>query len=570
MRFTRLATTFAVAILVAAPALAQIPSSARRLGQSGATAPKLLVATPHAFTSSDSLAAVQAGNAMRLRMEKVVGTTYQVVPVKQMNEALRQYGYPDDAILPPAVARRFALELQARALVSSTLSKAGGGSYVLTARLAGVNDDAGNVIAVTQDPGQTLEALGQKAADKFAAAVKSAESAKACVDQRATKPDKAVEAANKAIATLPNHGLAEYCLAQIAQDRKAPPAEILTHLQNAVKGDPQSLPAWTALATQHETRGDSAKVIEAFQQMLLAAPTNQALRETAFKLFLQYGHPDAAVDVAEEGLKLDPTNADLWDLLSNAHATIGNFPKAIDALEQVYENDPSKADSTYYLKITVFAAAQPDTVRLLKWARLGVDKYPENVTLLGQLVTAYSLAGPSDSLVATTTRLIAVDTTAVTPALAAAKTLAEQKKVTQALPFTDFAVRYGDADAKENAAAILTNGAVPMLQQPGQDLPGAAETLRRAVAAANPSGRVAPSANYLLGLATFFQVPPIDKQAEATKSCDLARQEDTLLKEAEAALRLGRATRPDEADKNLGFIQQFKPRVASMLSAYCK
>jgi tetratricopeptide (TPR) repeat protein len=296
--------------------------------------------------------------------------------------------------------------------------------------------------------------------------------------------------------------------------------------------------------------------------MLLAAPTNQALRETAFKLFLQYGHPDAAVDVAEEGLKLDPTNADLWDLLSNAQATIGNFPKAIDALEQVYENDPSKADSTYYLKITVFAAAQPDTVRLLKWARLGVDK-PENVAAR-QLVITCDWRGCRTAW-SQQRRLIAVDTTAVTPALAAAKTLAEQKKVTQALPFTDFAVRYGDADAKENAAAILTNGAVPMLQQPGQDLPGAAETLRRAVAAANPSGRVAPSANYLLvrrssGAADW-------PAGRGCKSCDLADRRPCSGSGDRAPARQGaRRRKPTRISASSGN----SSRVASMLSAYCK
>ena len=82
---------------------------------------------------------------------------------------------------------------------------------------------------------------------------------------------------------------------------------------------------------------------------------------------------------------------------------------------------------------------------------------------------------------------------------------------------------------------------------------------------------MAPAANYLLGLATLFQVPQIDPQAEKGKSCDLAKQEETLLGEAETALD-GRAqsVNPEAVDKNLGIIKQYKPRVASMLKAYCK
>ena len=137
------------------------------------------------------------------------------------------------------------------------------------------------------------------------------------------------------------------------------------------------------------------------------------------------------------------------------------------------------------------------------------------------------------------------------------------------MPFLEFAIKHGDAQAKENAAALLYTGAAPLLQQP-QDLAGAAELLRMSVKAANPAGKVYPAANYLLGLATLFQVPQIDPQAEKQKSCDLARQEETLLAEADSALTAGRAVNPEAADKNLGIIKQYKPRVASMFKAYCK
>jgi hypothetical protein len=91
-----------------------------------------------------------------------------------------------------------------------------------------------------------------------------------------------------------------------------------------------------------------------------------------------------------------------------------------------------------------------------------------------------------------------------------------------------------------------------------------------AVGAANPSGKVYPAANYLLGLATLFQVPQVDPQAEKGKSCDLAKQEQALLNDAETALNAGQSVNPDAVAKNLGIIKQYKPRVASMLKAYCK
>ncbi|MFL5492463.1 MAG: hypothetical protein ACJ8AV_13680, partial [Gemmatimonadales bacterium] len=112
-------------------------------------------------------------------------------------------------------------------------------------------------------------------------------------------------------------------------------------------------------------------------------------------------------------------------------------------------------------------------------------------------------------------------------------------------------------------------GAAPLLQQP-QDLQGASELLKLAVGAANPSGKVYPAANYLLGLATLFQVPQIDPQAEKGKSCDLAHQEETLLGDAEKYLTAGQTVNQEAVNKNLGIIKQYKPRVASMIKAYCK
>ena len=209
-----------------------------------------------------------------------------------------------------------------------------------------------------------------------------------------------------------------------------------------------------------------------------------------------------------------------------------------------------------------------------------MKKYPDNPTLLGYLNRAYAMTGQTDSVVAITNKIIAKDTTAVVPALAAAQALivppagattdsAKRGRPKEALPFLEYAIKYGDAQAKENAAALLYQGAAPLLQQP-QDLAGAAELLRLSAKNANPTGKVYPAANYLLGLATLFQVPQIDPQAEKTKSCDLARQEETLLTEADSALTAGRTVNPEAVDKNLGIIKQYKPRVASMIKAYCK
>jgi tetratricopeptide (TPR) repeat protein len=592
-----LSRSVVVALLTSAlagPVAAQgIPRNARTT-QVAANAPRLMVANPFAFAPTDSANAVHIGSAAREEMKAIAGRNFTVIEQSQMNDALKQYGYPIDAILSPPLATTLAKNIQARVIMTASMARGEGNRSTVTARLTGVNDDAGYVVTITQGAGQPPDDFGKKLARALEPALKSLPDAKACIDQRTTKPDKAEEAAKKAIKTLPNNGLAEYCLAQLAMDKKAPREEVVKHLQASTKGDPLSLPVWTALATQYQQTNDTANTLIAFEQMLRVAPTNQKLREELFKYFLQSGHSETALKVADEGLKLDPYNADLYDLKSNACLFLSNFKCAVDALETMYTTDSTKADTLFFTKISAAAAEgeKPDTARLLKWSQLGVKKYPNNLTLLGYLNKAYSMAGPVDSVISVTNRIIAKDTTAtgVTAALAAARALivppeqgpaktnrpgatTDSVKFTprskEAVPFIEFALKHGDAQAKENAAALLYGGAAPLLQQP-QDLVGAAELLRMSVKAANPSGKVYPAANYLLGLATLFQVPQIDPQAEKQKSCDLAKQEQALLAESDSALTAGRPANPEAVDKNLAIIKKYQPRVKSMMKVYCK
>ena len=599
MNLFRIVTLVALSGALSLPLAAQgIPRNAARTTVS--MAPRFMVANPFAFAPGDSAPAVAIGTGMREEMKGVVGRDYQVVEQQQMNDALTQYGYPKDAILSPGLAATLAKNIQARFIVTSTLAKVQGGRYNVTARVLGVNDDAGNVVTLTQQSGESPQAFGKRLAKALEPLVESLSDAKACVEQRTSKPDKAAEAAQKAIKAVPNHGLAHYCLALLAQDKKAPRAEIVKHLRASTKGDSLSLPVWTALATQYQQANDTASTLVAFKQMLRVAPTNQKLREELFKYFLQSGHPETALEVADEGLKIDPYNADLYDLKSNACLFLSNFKCAVDALETMYATDSTKADTLFFTKISAAAAEgeKPDTVRLLKWSQIGVRKYPDNPTLLGYLNRAYSMTGQVDSVVAVTNRIIAKDTTAIVPALEAAQALinappaaggtpattdtvnrgaapadtaaVSPSRAKEALPFLEFAMKYGDPQAKENAAALLYTAGAKLLQSQPQDLQGAAELLRLAVQNANPSGKVGPASNYLLGLAMLFQVPQLDPQAEKQKSCDIARQMETLLNESETALTAGRSVNQEAVDKNLGIIKQYKPRVASMLKAYCK
>ena len=606
MRLTPLVLAGVAIALPLAPSVAQLRSS--RPPVQVQNLPRLLIANPFSFSAQDSATAVRIGAGMRDKVEGIADKWFKTITRVQMNEALLQYAYPADAVLPPLVARQLAQSLNARVMVSSTLLRGEGGRMSVEARLAGLTDDAGHMIRAVQLPNQSFEEFGAKLGDSLGPAFRALPDAKICENLRGTNTLKAKEAAAKALRMVPNHGLAEWCLAQIAIKDKAPVDSVIAHLKASTRGDRLSLDAWTALGVQYQAKGDSTQTIETFKEMLRVAPTNEELRKTAFRLFQNYGRPDAAEDVADEGIKLDPANANFWDLKFGACIAQGKPEKnkcAIDALENVYALDSTKADTMFFTKMT-FAASQPigvanvtvdstvrasadsagtqvrrdsvvklrrevqviDSARFVKWARMGATKFPNHGYLLAQLAAAYALAGPVDSAVATAKRLMAVDSSDVSPVLRVTQALIDANRIPEAIPLATYVERFGDDDAKLNYANRLARAGLPLLQT---NLPVALEASRTAVRVAPKGNQVHALANFVLGAAAIISTAPIDAEVMKTKSCDQVKQLETLVNEAATALEIGKGISPETAAKYLGAVQHYREvRLPQMTKVYCK
>jgi tetratricopeptide (TPR) repeat protein len=583
MRVTRVLLHALLAGSTATAVAAQIPTR-RPASQPSNNAPRLLVANPHSFNAADSAPAVAIGEGLRKAVDKAAGNQFRVLTRQDMNNALVEFGYPADAILAPQPQRNLAQSLNARVLVATILTKDAGGKMVVTARFAGLNDEAGYVITQTQAAGQSPQDLGDKIGSGFAPVIKSWDQAKGCVDQAKTAPAKATEAARKAITQVPTHGLANYCLGQLAlaKGTKADSAAAMRFFGEAVKGDPLSLNAWTQIAAGYEVAGDTTKTVDALQQMLRIAPTNQPLRDLVFKKLLAYGKPELAEAVATEGLTLDPGNPDLFDLRANSRIFRENYNGALEDLEHIAALDSTRADSTFYMKylITATASSTPDTARILKFSAAAAQKFPTNTTLFKQVIGAYAMVGARDSLLAGLGKLAATDApSAVGYALQMAKERQDAKDFPGADPFIAVAVQYGDSTAKESAAGLIFQGIVPLLQSKPPEFQKAADSLRTTLKLVQPTSRLYPIMSYYFALSAVNVIVAKDKEAESTKSCEVAKTLEPLVSEAEIAVT---ASAPYVApgasgegqkgvwDQLSKYIPGEKTRSASMVKAYCK
>ncbi len=557
----------------AAPLAAQLRASRPAAPQRNL--PRLLVANPHTFVAADSAPAVRVGQGMRSKLEGVADRWFTVIQRDQMNDALTQYGYPPDAVLPPLVARQLGSQLQARASIISTLAREGG-QLKVEARVLSGNDQTGHLVTMTQVAGQSPEDLGSKLAESMRGAFSALPDAKACYEESQTNPSKAAEAARKAIRAQPNHALAELCLAQLAVARKAPTDEILAHYKNATEGDRFSLEAWGGLLGQYQTKGDTTNIIETYSQLILIAPNNQRVVEDAVRFFIVAGKPDIGEEKAREAIARDPSNPDNYNMLSTA-CLVQEKPEknqcALEALEHVFTLDTTKMDTLNLQKMLFIASRDSaQAPAYLKWSQRAVGKFPNNGYFLGELASAYALTGPVDSLVAVTRRLVAADKSDLTPVIRAVRALLKEKRYAEALEVGGAIEQGGqDTDKATLGAVLAQEGGLPVLQSEPVDFVLAEQFGSRAVALLREGTRQHQLASYVLGFGKLGQIPTKDAAAVEAKTCEGATALEQWISETVTALRAGQPIQAEAVGSRIQSLESSYPqRIAQMKKAFCR
>lgn len=527
--------TLVAAMAAAAPSAPQgIPKGATISGSVKiAPTTAVFVANPYIQYSSlaDSAASVIIGTAMRDRLDGRLGADLSVITRQTMNTGLVTYGYSPNAILTLGSAMQLGKANSARLFVTSVMTKGAGGLYSLVIRVTGLNEDAGQVIRMSAVAGQALPDFGSKAADQVIPILKDAHTfAKSCVDLASTKADKALEAANKALKITPNYGLAEYCLATMAMKKDSVGAEAKQHLENAVKGDPQSLFAWSQLAVIHQKTKDSTGAVADYQAMLKEDPTNNELAKQAVQVFRTYHRPDALKSLVNEQKKLDPTNPDWYDLAANGCLGDNDYRCALNEMEQIWIMDSTRADTAYFQKTIYIAQTLPDTQATLKWSRLAVKKFDSNVFFLSSLGRAYAQAGRGDSAVAMATRIMMTDAGQADQALLILNDLINGKQLRAAASFGPTMAKYGNENWKNQFGSLLANPGIALNSAPEpKDTALMTYVGTQILGAGVTNAQVVTVGHYLIAAPMIPLLQPFSQSVRADKACPKVKDYETFL-----------------------------------------
>lgn len=530
---------------------AQIPNRVRDPNAPRPGALVMLVATPYTPVAEDSAAAVMSGVGLRERLRRLVGRDFNITTRETMNTQLGNSGYHPDAMLDQYSASTLASKGGASLLIFSTYQRANPGHRLNSrVRMVGAtNGVAGHVISLPLAAGESPEKLGERVAAELRPALRALADARECYNSAASDQAKAIAAAQKAIAVVPNLGAAEYCWGEILRSRDSVSTEALAHFERAVQSDPMSLGTYEKMGSIYHLRGDSVKVISTYQTMLQVDPLDQELRERSFQLFQIYGRPSAAEEVADAGIQRDPFNTDWYDLKSNACLMQEKYSCAIDELERLWTVDSTRADSSFFSKITYAANHGNDTTRFVKWALKGVARYPDHQDILNAANRAYGITGDADNAIASARKLMVINPYDPAPVNRTVVLLGNAGQAERLLEFLPVVKDAQDEELSNNFGGVLVNEASKIGTGQTPDLVKAALLSQAAIDGGVTTPATLAYANYFVAANLMGQISPMSRAVrETSRTCEQVRAYKDLLDKAKPALDAA-ALAPNEAIK---------------------
>jgi tetratricopeptide (TPR) repeat protein len=571
-----------------------------------------LLILPFMAASADSATSIALADAVRDRVNALVKSKVMVVPKAKLCEALGQSGFPCNGLLDDQQARQLARFLQVHAYVTGSFVKNGN---ALTADVQmidiGSSGIAGRFTATNGNPG-TAAALAEEIAQKIATTVRLSEQIRACnEDRKKGQFARARADAQKALALDPNSPAAWLCIATIYEAQRMPVDSIISASLHALQGDSLNASALENLARAYQQKGDSLKALEAFIRQLQGEPRNTQKRLAIAQQLRQMKQYDRAIQLLDEGLKVQPGDAQLLEMKLTICTEASNFRCALEVWSAKFEHDTTTHGDSTFLKPAIGAAQQvSDTQALLRFTEAAVRRFPTNPVYIRARAGAFELAGKTDSALVYYRKALAIDPNDVATSLQIAKTLIDAavwdtaainrvpksdtatlnrmrmafaQKVDSAKPYLRPGLSSPDSTQRLAASVIMLTagsklaqaGAYPaaynwldsLLTIIGPTPKTPADTL-------GPKQQVRINASFWYGLSSVLTLNGPYQQmtkAKGANKCVEAHEVFDRVARTKTALLLGRRVHPPTADQMLGFVAQYEKAKPSVQAAFkCK
>ncbi len=562
--------------------------------------PEKLLMLPFPVTGgADSATSIHTMDVARDKLASMARYKVAVIPKAKICEALTASGFPCDGLMDEQQVRQLARFLQVDAFIVGVLTKSGSN---LTARVR-VIDVGGSGFAYSfsvdiGNPG-TAQALGEAMAQRLNTIIRAAEHARECNAQRARAAfPRALEAARRAQQIDRDLPAAHMCIVLVYEAQRMPPDSLIAAASRALKGDSLNATAWVTIGRQYQVKGDTLRALDAFVHQLAGEPGNDPLRLGVAQQLAQHHQYQKAVDLLNEGLRLNPTNQAMIDRRTQICIEGELWRCALDGLTITVEKDTALLADTAFLKTAIGAAQQlSDTQALLRYSRAAARHHPRSASFWKALGAAYELAAQPDSAVWAYRHSLEIDPSDLASALLVAQTIIEgttydtlkakevakdtarlntlrsafANRLDTARVYLERALASPDTVTRLNAAAIMRTSGEKLARAGAYDR--AVAWLDRTLQIVEPRNAadtvglrqaIRVNASFWYGLSSVPGLPLAYQAVTKTKSCADAKAFNDRLTRTRGALLLGRSVHAPTVDtylRNVGRFEEVMPKV---------
>jgi tetratricopeptide (TPR) repeat protein len=580
-------------------------TSAAQLTAPQQPAEKVLV-LPFMAPAGDSALSIAVSDAVRERLGQLAKYKVTVVTKAKLCEALQASGFPCDGLLDDQQAVQLARFLQVQAYVTGSLARNGTtlAAQVHVADIGG-SGMAARFMANNGNPG-TAQALAETIAQRLNTIVRASEQTRECTSARQRGQfQRALSAAQKALAIDPTSAGAHLCVATVYEAQRLPVDSNIAASQRALRGDSLNPTALENMARGYQQKGDTLKAIDAFIMQLRGEPRSTSRRLGIAQLLRQMKQYQRAVELLDEGLAVVPGDQQMVEQKTRLCIEGALYRCAVSGLLEQLQHDSALSRDTSFLKTGIGAAQQaPDTQALLVFTAHAVRTFPNDQSFLKARGAAFEMAGAADSALAVYKRALAMGHGDATLSLLVAKTIVDHavydtararqltavkdsfglRAMQQVLADRiDSARTYLQAGLASSDSTQRLTGAVIMLSA-GSKLAQAAaygraypwlDTLLQVVVAprttadtVGPRFQVRINASFWYGLSSVLTLRDPYQAMVKSKSCAEAKVIYDRLQRTKAALQLGMRVHAPTATQMNGFNEQYLAQMPRVKQAY--
>jgi len=492
-----------------------------------------------------------------------------VLPESTITKYLREAGYPVDQPLTPAETRQLATAFRADEYINGTVSRTPAGAYRVQADWSiGSREDMVQPLPAVEASkiGDVAKLLSQE----FQAARRQVESVRRCMDlARARNYTGALAEARKAMGVYPRSVLARVCVANIYDQQKLGPDSMIRISEEILSIHPGNQRALAFAADAYEARGATEDRIRVLRSLFAVDSMNRRVQASLVHALAKTGRAEEARPVIDTSVARNPDDATLLDLQWRIHLAVKDWAGVLAIGESLIAADTAAATPDFFVRMAAAADALDSLPRAVAVVARGVARFPTDDELAVLHIQLLRRGGDLRGALDAANRLVERNPRAPNAWLQKARTEAE---LGEAADTVIASLRHG-AENGENRTLVAgyatTLGQAPL--KPGTT-PPTTDDLRTGIRYFKFADSVQPSDTtaYIVGATSVSLAGRLYGEARAEKRCDLAREMQEAIVDAQIALPKGGRAFPEPARVSLADLAELMPYADPLVKSVCR